>query len=333
MATLEQTRTAPPAPPARRWWQGVSALDLVPYALLLALVVALIVLQPNLARISWVERKADSTLTLILVTVGQSMVIFTGGIDLSVGGVLSVSNAIAATKFGSGGPEMFFWMGVILAFGLFAGFLNGIIIAYLRLQPFIATLATWSIWGGLALWVLPTDGGSIPDNLYKFATGSVAGLPKSLLLLALVIALWLVFKRTRFGVSVFGLGSSAKASFLSGVNINRIQVLVYTLSGLFAALAGIYRTVQATSGSPVGGNPFILTSVAAVVIGGTSLAGGRGSIVSNLVGAFILTLIGDLIFFAGISSYYTSFFQGLLLILAVALYSIVGYAQRRRAAR
>ncbi len=331
MAISEQVSLPPLEPvsqPRRRIQLRLQ--DVVPYLLLLALVVGLIALQPNLFKMSWVERKTDSSMTLILVIIGQTIVILTGGIDLSVGGVISLSNSIAATQFGDGGPQMFVWIAVIIAIGLLAGAINGYIIAYLRVQPFIATLATWSIWGGLALSILPTDGGSVPDSLYKAATGQIAGIPKSILLLAVLIGGWLIFKRTRLATRIYGIGSNAKASFLSGTNVARTTVLVYMISGLFAALAGIYRTIEATSGSPVAGNPFILNSVAAVVIGGTSLAGGRGGVLGAIAGAFILTLIADLIFFAGISSYYSTIFQGLLLIAAVSIYSIADYWQRRR---
>ncbi len=252
------------------------------------------------------------------------------GVDLSVGGVLSLTNALAATQFGNGGAPMFFWMAVIIAVGLIAGGLNGYIIAYLRVQPFIVTLATWSIWGGLALAVLPVDGGSVPNSLYATATGEVAGIPKSLLLLILLIIGWLIFKRTRFATRVYAIGSNARASFLNGTNVARTTVMVYAFSGLFAALAGTYRTISVTSGSPTGGNSFILNSIAAVVIGGTSLAGGRGGILGPIAGAFILILISDLIFFAGVSSYSSSIIQGLLLIAAVTVYSIADYTRRRR---
>ncbi len=318
------------APLTARHRLRLSLQTFVPYVLLIVLVVALISLQPNLFKVSWLERKTDAAMTLILVVVGQTIVILTGGIDLSVGGVMSLTNAIAATTFGDGGPQMFLWMAVIIAIGLGAGALNGYIVAKLRVQPFIATLATWSIWGGLALWVLPTDGGGVPDNLYNAATGEILGVPKSVLLLIALIIAWVIFRRTRFARQVYAVGSSEKSAYLSGTNVVRVKILVYGLSGLFAALAGIWRTVQATSGSPTAGNPFILSSIAAVVIGGTNLAGGRGGAPGGIAGAFILALIADLIFFAGVSSYYSAILQGLLLIAAVALYTIADIWQRRR---
>ncbi len=331
MVTPEQVQT-PPLPSAFRGRRfRLSLQTTVPYVLLIALVLGLWVLQPNLASWNWIARKTDATMTLILVVIGQTMVILTGGIDLSVGGILSLSNAIAATHFGDGGAPMFFWMAVIIGIGLLAGCINGFIVAKLRVQPFIATLATWSIWGGLALSVLPTDGGSVPDSLHKAATGNILGpVPKSLAMLLVLVMSWLIFKRTRFATQMYAIGSSEKATYLSGANVVRVKILIYALSGLFAALAGIFRTIQVTSGSPVGGNSFILGSVAAVVIGGTSLAGGRGGILGGIVGAFISILIADLIFFAGISSYYSVIFQGLLLIAAVTLYTLADYWQRRR---
>jgi ribose transport system permease protein len=329
MAT-QPTVQAPPQPLARQRRIRFTPQTIVPYALLIALVIILILLQPNLFKISWVERKTDSTMTLIFVVIGQTMVILTGGIDLSVGGVMSFTNSLAATHFGNGGPEMIVWIVIILGIGIGAGLLNGCIIAKLHVQPFIATLATWSIWGGLALSVLPTDGGSVPDSLYKAATGTIFGVPKSILLLIVLIVGWLIFKRTRLATQIYALGSSEKSAYLSGSNVVRVKITAYVMSGFFAALAGIYRTIQNTSGSPTAGNPFILSSIAAVVIGGTSLAGGRGGVLGGIAGAFILALIADVIFFAGVSSYFSSIFQGLLLIGAVTLYSVADYWQRRR---
>ena len=330
MANNESISVQALAAVSRRPRLRLSLQSVMPYVLLMVLVFALFALQPNLFRLSWLERKTDSSMTLILVVIGQTIVILTGGIDLSVGGIISLTNALAATQFGNGGAPMFFWMAVIVAIGLAAGGINGYIIAYLRVQPFIVTLATWSIWGGLALSVLPVDGGSVPDSLYSAAMGNIFGIPKSVLLLLFIIVGWLIFKRTRFATRVYAIGSSAKASFMSGTNVARTTVLVYAVSGLFAALAGVYRTINVTSGSPTGGNSFILNSIAAVVIGGTSLAGGRGGILGPIAGAFILTLISDLIFFAGISSYSSAIVQGLLLITAVTMYSIADYARRRR---
>lgn len=309
--------------------------DVVPYLLLVALVIGVVALEPNLLKtpltfVNWLGRVTDSSMSLILVVIGQTMVILTGGIDLSVGGIISLTNSLAATQFGHGGTPMLLWMAVIVAIGLLAGAINGFIVAYLRVQPFIATLATWSIWGGLAHAVLETDGGSVPDSLLRAATGAIGGIPKSMLVVLLVIGGWLIFKRIRFATQVYAIGSSAKASYLSGTNVARTTVLVYTISGLFAALAGIYRTIDVTSGSPLAGDPFILNSVAAVVIGGTSLAGGRGGILGPIAGVFILKLIPDVIQFAGVSNYNESIVQGLLLIAMVTLYSIADYARRRR---
>jgi len=325
----EQLPTEPQGRPRRRKF---NLQRVVPYALLLLLIVALAATQPSLIKLSWIERKTDSTMTLVFVIIGQTLVILTGGIDLSVGGVISVSNSLAATHFGSGGPEMLLWTAIILSFGTLAGLVNGYIVARLRVQPFIATLATWSIWGGLALAILPTDGGSVPDSLFKAATGNIAGIPKSILALLLIVILWLIFRRTRLATQIFAIGSSEKAAYLSGASVVRVKMIVYAMSGFFAALAGINRTIQLTSGSPVAGNPFILSSVAAVVIGGAALSGGRGGALGGIAGAFILTLISDLIFFLGISSYYSVIFQGLLLIASVTLYSIAALIQRRRRA-
>jgi ribose transport system permease protein len=273
------------------------------------------------------------TLTLVLVALVQTIVILTGGIDLSIGGIVSLTTALAALHFGNGGPQMWLWMAGLIIGATVAGAGNGLLIALTRMQPFIVTLATWSIFGGIALWVLPTTGGSVPQMWVNVGNGTWLGIGSAVWILAALVILWHVFKRTRPAVAIRSVGSSQEAAYLCGVPIVRTITSAYAISGLCGALAGLYYITQATSGSPTAGNDYILPSVVAVVIGGTSLAGGRGGFGGTLAGAFILTLIGNVIFIFGIQSNWQLVFEGLLLMLTVALNVVVGYAMRRRGAR
>jgi ribose transport system permease protein len=207
---------------------------------------------------------------------------------------------------------------------------NGLLVARLRLQPFIVTLATWSIFSGTALWVLPTEGGSIPQGFIDWVNARTLGVQTPVWLLLALILFWLWFSRTRLGLAVRATGSSPGSAFLSGVPTGLVTMVAYALSGLFAALAGLYLASQTASGSPTVGNDYILTSVAAVIIGGTSLFGGRGGLGGTIAGAFILTIIGDVIFALNVSSFWTPIISGLLLILAVLANSLTEIYARRR---
>ena len=223
------------------------------------------------------------------------------------------------------------WAVLIVLLGLAGGAVNGVLIARLRLQPFIVTLATWSIWGGVALWVLPTEGGTIPGSFVSWVDAKRLGITSPVLILVALVLFWVWFKRTRLGVAIRATGSSENSAFLSGVPTGLSTLAAYALSGLFAALAGLFLTTQTASGSPTVGNDFILNSVAAVVIGGTSLFGGRGGLGGTIAGAFVLTVIGDVIFALNISSFWTPITTGTLLILAVLANSLTELYTRRQA--
>ncbi|MCL6443104.1 MAG: ABC transporter permease [Alicyclobacillus sp.] len=302
----------------------------IPYMVLIVLMAILLIMHPGLFSFQWLGLKTDSGLTMVLVGVGQTIVILTGGIDLSIGGILSLATVLAATQMGKSPLSILTWSLLIVLVGGAGGYLNGAIISYLRIQPFIATLATWSIFDGIALWILPTDGGTVPPLFVNELTGSVGGVPKSLLIILLIMVLWLCFRMTPLGTSLYAIGSSSRAAFLNGSNVHRIRIAAYTLSGVFAALAGLYLSAQTQTGSPTIGSSYILTSVATVVIGGTSLAGGAGGLSGTVLGVFILLFINDILLFAGISSYYTALFQGALLIFAVLSGSVSALLKKRR---
>jgi ribose transport system permease protein len=305
----------------------------VPWLILGVLYAVYSSLQPGVFSRDELNVETAATLTLLLVATGQTIVILLGGIDLSVGGIVSVATALAATRFGHGGSSMLLWALAIVALGAAGGVVNGILIARLRLQPFIVTLATWSIWSGVALWILPTEGGTIPESFVTWVDDALFGIAATTWLVVALVVFWLWFKRTRLGVAIRATGSSESSAYLSGVPTAVTTVAAYALSGLFAALAGLFLVTQTASGSPTVGNDFILNSVAAVVIGGTSLFGGRGGLGGTIAGAFILTVIGNVIFALDISSFWTPITSGALLIVAVLANSLTELYARRQAYR
>ena len=271
----------------------------------------------------------NTAVPIVLVAVGQSIVVITRGIDLSVGGTIDVSNSLAATHMHSGLASMAGWSAAILVLGAAIGAANGALIAYARLQPILVTLATLSILQGFAIRILPEPGGSIPPE-YSTALASASG-PWSLFFILGIALLWLVLRRSTIGVRIFAIGNDEYAARAHGMPVRRVKVTAYALSGLLAAASGLFLAASTTAGEPAAGDVYILTSIAAVVLGGIAFSGGRGSALGSIAGAFTLTVLTNVLFFAGIDPLYQAFFQGLFLFVAVLLGALLGRLLRARA--
>jgi ribose transport system permease protein len=257
----------------------------------------------------------NTTLPLVFVAIGQSLVVITGGIDLSVGGVVSLCVAVTATRVQGTGAVA--WLLLVLALGTACGAVNGAMVAKARIAPILTTLATLSIFTGIALWVLPVPGGSIAPAVRLALTHP--SIPTGLIWLALAVGGWWLLRRTRFGLWVYAVGSDETSAVAIGVPAARVKMGVYALSGLCGALAALFYVSRTTAGDANAGGPFILTSIASVVVGGVAFTGGRGSALGAMAGAAALALVIDVLFFAGIDPLYQSLFQGLFLVVAVLL--------------
>lgn len=244
--------------------------------------------------------------------------------------MISVTSALLATHLNARGPLIILEVLGIIVMGVLIGCLNGVTIVLTGMQPFIVTLATWQIWDGVAFAVLPIEGGTVSTTLVSALTGSVLGIPKSVWITALLFALWLIIRRSRFVRDLIAIGSDETRARLLGVPIRMRKIQAYAACAFLASLAGIYVTAQTQSGSPDGGDQFILNSIAAVVLGGTSIFGGKGSAASSMAGAVAFLMIPDLVFALGLTSFWGIFFQGLILIVAVTFNSLV--QRRARAA-
>ncbi len=271
----------------------------------------------------------NNTMPLVMAAVAQTIVVLTRGIDLSVGGVIDLTNALAAVNFQDSAGSMIGWTALILLVGALCGLLNGLLVGLGRLQPILVTLATLSIFQGLAIRILPQPGGAIPPSYTAvLANGNY---PFALLYLLGIGLLWLVFRRTSLGIAIFAIGNDERAAEANGVRVIRTKILAYVLSGVFSAAAGLYLAATATAGDATTGNSFTLASIVAVVLGGVSLFGGRGSAVGAVLGALITTMIVNILFFAQIDPLYQSFYEGLFLVIAVLLAAAIGrYFKRRR---
>lgn len=314
-------------------WARSRSADVRPAAAWVLTLILLFIyagLQPGTLSTSSLGILAADTLALATLGLGQGVVILTAGIDLSVGGVLALGTTIAATHF-TGTATTLLWSVVILAIGTAAGLINGVLVGRLRLQPFIVTLATWSIFDGIALYVLPTAGGQVPGGFSGWINGSAVGIPNSIWVLIALVAVWLWFRRTRAARRIYAVGSDREAARIAGVRIVPTLMTAYAISGLCAGGAALFYTMLTASGDPTSGDGLILPSVAAVVIGGASLFGGQGSFVGTVAGALTLTLLSDVIFAVHLPSYWTVLADGLLLIAAVLAGTGLQALQARRA--
>ena len=246
-----------------------------------------------------------------IIAFGMTFVILTGGIDLSVGSILALSSAVMANLIVTGTDPV---LAIVLAAGagLVLGGINGLVITYGRVAPFIATLATMTIYRGATL--VFTDGNPISG----LGQGDIAGLPVPAITMFLAfIILWFVLSRTSLGRKTYAVGGSEKVSYIAGIKIDRVKIFVYALTGMLCGIAGAIITSRLNSAQPTAGAGYELDAIAAVVLGGTSLAGGRGHIVGTLIGALIIGTLNNGLNILDVSSFYQQVVKGIVILLAV----------------
>ena len=259
-----------------------------------------------------------------VIATGMTFVILTGGIDLSVGSILGFSGAVAAMMLASG-VNSIIAIPVALIVGLVVGALNGVLISKGKLQPFIVTLATMTMLRGATL--VFTDGKPIGtgfeanSKLFSwFGNGYVLGIPVPIIVIIVtfLVALF-VLTQTKIGRYVYALGGNEEATKLSGISTDKVKIFVYAISGMMAALAGIIITSRLSSAQPTAGSGYELDAIAAVVLGGTSLAGGTGTIVGTMIGALIIGVLNNALNLMDVSSYFQMLAKGSVILLAVLL--------------
>ncbi len=289
---------------------------------LLLIVVIISVMSPNFLTLNNLLNVLRQVSINALIAFGMTFVILTGGIDLSVGSILALTGAVTAGFLASGmDPMLAMFLGLIL--GAILGAINGIIISKGNVAPFIATLATMTIYRGLTL--VYTEGRPISglgDSLsfQLIGKGYFFGIPVPVITMAIAFGvLYFVLKKTTFGRRVYAVGGNEEASRLSGIKVDRIKVYVYALTGTLAALASLILTSRLNSAQPTAGNMFELDAIAAVVLGGTSLTGGRGWIVGTLIGALIIGVLNNGLNLIGVSSFFQQVVKGAVILVAVLL--------------
>lgn len=288
--------------------------------LLLITVVASAILQPGFFSPYGLSASFATFLPLATIAAAQTIIVLGGGIDLSIGTIVTLSSAVSVVLMQGDDGRLPLALAAGLATGAACGLFNGLVVAVLRLQPIVATFATSSVFGGLALLVLPSPGGQASPVLtetYRMVLLLYVPIP-AVLLLALFLG-WRLLRGGRFGQHLYAVGGNAEAAYTSAVPVSRVRVLSYTLGGLVAALAGVALLADAGAGDPTLGTELTLGSIAALVIGGTRLRGGSGGVGGALVGAVVLSLIQGLVFFAGVPTNAREFVYGCIIIAAIAL--------------
>ncbi|MDQ3931008.1 MAG: ABC transporter permease [Chloroflexota bacterium] len=319
----------------RHSWRRLANQNRIPFALVLLAIVVLVnvVLQPNLLEPTTLNSSMRVFLPLILVAVGQTIVILAGGIDISAGAIVSITNAVLATQIGLKGEPgtAALMMLAVLFVGMAAGAVNGFFVAILRLQPIITTYATSFLFGGLALLILPSPGGGIPSTFTSFYRETrPLGLPLAFFIIALIMLAWYGIRQTRYGRYLFAVGGNASAAYQTGVPVNLVQFSTYVISGLTSAFGGIAITLLTGSGNAQIGDALTLAAITAVVIGGTALSGGTGTIGGAIIGAIILSLLPNLISFANIETWWQTFLNAAIIVIALALPGFMNLLRRRR---
>jgi ribose transport system permease protein len=273
-----------------------------------------------------------SVLPLALAAVAQAIVVISGGIDLSIGSMMALTSVVAASQMKGQSEE--FGVAVVLGvllLGMLLGAINGSLIVVTRVPDIVVTLAMSFVWAGCALLVLKTPGGGASVWLKELIKGSLGNewIPRAAVVLILIIAIiWIPLRRSRLGVSIYAIGSDRLAAFRSGVSVGRTKVAAYALLGLIAAIGGLALTASTGIGTPVPG-PYTLLSVAAVVLGGVSLAGGRGGVIGPLIAVVILQLLRTDMTFLRFDPNLAVVAQGVILIGVVMVGSLVQLRRSR----
>lgn len=295
---------------------------IIPFIGLILLIIVVSILNPSFLDLSNLLNLLRQISINGLIAFGMTFIILTGGIDLSVGSILALSSAFIALMITSGvDPIIALIIGVLIGFVL--GAVNGLLVTKGNMAPFIATLATMTIFRGLTLVI--TDGNPITNlgdsYLFQlFGKGYFIGIPVPAVTMIIVfVILLIILQKTTFGRHTYAIGGNEVAAKISGIKVNKIKFLIYGISGLMSALAGGILTSRLNSAQPTAGTSYELDAIAAVVLGGTSLTGGKGRIVGTLIGVLIIGVLNNGLNLLGVSSFYQQVVKGIVILIAVLI--------------
>jgi ribose transport system permease protein len=304
------------------------------YVLLLLLIIAYIwALAPVKFTSFDLKTIVIGALPLVFAAMAQAVIVISGGIDLSLGVMVAVINVSAASLMENQSFATSLLIAVGLMFlGVLLGTINGGLCVLTGVPDIVVTLAMSFVWGGVALLIMRTPGGGSPVEYQALGTGIFFSewIPAGAIVIALVLALvWLPIRWRRPGFAIYAVGSQRDRAYLSGVNVATTRILAYSIGGFFAAMGGLAATATTGIGTPYAGTFITLNSVAAIVLGGVSLAGGKGGVVGPVAAAFCLTLVPSIMVFQGIDPNYGQVIQGALIVIVVMLGGLLLLRERR----
>ena len=309
-----------------------NAWTLGTYALFVAVMIFTISIHPSYGPFE-VQSLVVGALPLAFAAVAQTCVVLGGGIDLSIGAMMAVTNVLAARyMLGHDFQTALLISVAVLLGGTLAGALNGLIALRTKVPDIVVTLAMSFVWGGVALLILPKPGGGAPDRFLELASGNLftPWIPNGILLLVGVVALvWIPLRFRGLGLALYAIGSDRTAAFRRGVRVGPTRVFSYALGGFFAACGGLALLMSTGIGSPLAGTIYTLSGVSAIVLGGVSLAGGRGGVTGPIVAAFVLTLVPADLILSGTDPNLGQVIQGCLIVLVVMAGGLAPLLRRR----
>jgi len=308
-------------PKTRRILKGLIAPEGLVWIILAALIVVSIFasdlfLRPNNLQNVFLVQPVGRGLAAL----GQAMIVIAGGIDLSVGSMISLLTSLAAGIFQQHpGLSPILIVLLLVALGAAMGAINGFIVVYMRVAPFMATLAMMLVYQGMALFYAKRTMGGVPKGFRVIADGDILGIPLPIILFICVIVFcWLLLGKTRFGKHLYAVGADSTVSALSGINVKRTRFLAYLLGGILFSLSAIFLTARMGGGGPKVGVGYELDSITAIVIGGVALSGGAGNVFGAFGGVLIIGVFYNLMNLLSMNSFLQTLLKGLVLILAVA---------------
>jgi ribose/xylose/arabinose/galactoside ABC-type transport system permease subunit len=268
---------------------------------------------------------------LAIISMGQTFVLISRGVDLSVGATMSAVTAILATRMTDSPGGIAAGLCGVVFFGLLVGSFNGLGVAYLKLPPIIVTISSMTMVQGVAYIFLETNGGSMPRGFVSFFTRKIGMVTVSFLATVLVFfILQGILSKTRRGMHLYALGHNPEAANSAGINVGQTIVFAYVTAALAAVFSGIVMACRLRSGDPIIGNPYALDSITASVIGGASFAGGEGFLFGAFFGSFIIGMLSNIMNSLGVSSFYQYVLKGLLLIITMAIYTVIDRLEKKK---
>jgi ribose transport system permease protein len=303
--------------------------------LFVAVMIFTISIHPNYGPFE-VQSLVVGALPLAFAAVAETCVVLGGGIDLSIGAMMAVANVLAARSMqGHDFATAILISIAVLAGGTLAGALSGVIAVRTKVPDIVVTLAMSFVWGGVALLILAKPGGGAPDAFLALAGGNLftPWVPNGLLLLIVIVgAVWVPLRLGRMGLALYAVGSDRTAAFRRGVKVGPTRVFAYALGGFFAACGGLTLLMSTGIGSPLAGTIYTLSAISAIVLGGVSLAGGRGGVMGPIIAAFVLTMVPADLILSGTDPNLGQVIQGALLVFVVMAGGLAPLLRSRRRA-